>query len=212
MILLPDQLKEFPDLKYIPSDDPALMSFNINETLVKAGYAKGYFPWYNEGEPALWWNPDPRFVLFPKEIKISHSMRSLLRKNVYSFEMNQRFDEVIKACARVPRPGQHGTWITKDIIKTYGQLHREGWALSAECIRDGMLVGGLYGLITGKVFSGESMFAKESNASKFALIMLIQKLMGMGIEVIDCQVHTPHLESLGARMISRKEFLSYLKL
>lgn len=211
MLLLPDQLREFPNLKDIPRDRPALMSFNINESLVKAAYIKGYFPWYNEGEPVLWWNPDPRFVLFPDELIVSHSMKSLLRKNMFSFEMNQRFEEVMKQCASVPRPGQNGTWINRDMIKTYTQLHREGLALSGECLLDGKLVGGLYGLITGKVFSGESMFSLESNASKFAFIMMVGALKKMGITVIDCQVHTPHLRSLGAGMISRRKFMQYLK-
>jgi leucyl/phenylalanyl-tRNA--protein transferase len=180
------------------------------ERLIKA-YREGIFPWY-EGEHILWWSPDPRFVLFPGEIKISRSMQALLKKDRFSFTMNKAFDQVISQCKTVNRPGQFGTWITDEVEEAYTRLHHSGYAVSAEAWSGNGLVGGLYGLLIGKLFCGESMFSKQSNASKFAFIKLVEQLKKQGVELIDCQVYTEHLESLGARMISREKFIAAVKM
>lgn len=173
-------------------------------------YRSGIFPWFSEDEPPLWWSPDPRFVLLPAELKVSKSMKQVLRSGAFELRVNTAFREVIEACSAAPRPGQDGTWITEEIIDAYTQLHEAGYAHSAEAWQDDKLVGGLYGIRMGKAFFGESMFSKVSNASKFAFISWVQMLAGEGTELIDCQVHTDHLESLGARMIRRSEFMKWL--
>jgi leucyl/phenylalanyl-tRNA--protein transferase len=168
-------------------------------------YKQGIFPWY-EGEYILWWSPDPRFILFPGELKISKSMKALLKKNAFDFTINKAFEKVIHQCKKIKRPGQRGTWITDEVEMAYMRMHELGYAISAETWKDGKLVGGAYGLKIGKIFFGESMFSKINNASKYAFIQLVQNLKQDGVELIDCQVYTEHLESLGAKMISRKEF------
>jgi len=175
-------------------------------------YSKGIFPWYNDGQPVLWWSPDPRMVLIPQEIHISKSMRKVLREAAFKVTYNTRFLDVILNCKRIEREGQHGTWITNDMVEAYLNLHKLGYAQSVEVWQDEELVGGLYGvnLKDKQVFCGESMFSKVSNASKVAFISLAQKLMRQDYKLIDCQVYTAHLESLGAKEISREEFLSYL--
>ena len=172
-------------------------------------YSKGIFPWY-DGPVPLWWSPDPRFVLFPGELKISKSMQQLLNKEAFTFTVNQSFVEVIKACKQTPRQGQNGTWITNEIESAFIQLHLLGHAHSAEVWQGNELCGGLYGVRMGKVFFGESMFSHQSNASKFAFIKLVKMLEADGVELIDCQVYTSHLHSLGARMIPRADFLQML--
>lgn len=178
------------------------------ERLVLA-YRSGIFPWY-DGDIPLWWCPDPRFVLFPPELYISKSMQVLLRRNAFTFTLNQAFDQVVHACRSVTREGQDGTWINDDVEASYGELHRQGIAISAEAWQDGELAGGLYGIRMGNVFFGESMFSRQSNASKFAFIRLATLLQEQGVQLIDCQVYTTHLESLGARMIPRTTFLDIL--
>lgn len=169
-------------------------------------YHQGIFPWFSEGEPVLWWSPDPRMVLFPDELKISKSLDKRLRKQDYEIRFNSAFSAVISACAATPRPGQDGTWITKDIMQAYGELHRLGYAHSAETWIDGKLAGGLYGVQLGKMFFGESMFHHVTDASKLAFVHMVQKLQSQGCELIDCQMKTQHLASLGAREIPRSEF------
>jgi leucyl/phenylalanyl-tRNA--protein transferase len=169
-------------------------------------YRKGIFPWY-ENEYILWWSPNPRFVLFPGKLKISSSMKQVLRKGELEFCMNRDFSGVISACKSISRRGQDGTWISDAMRNAYINLHRHGYAHSAEAWMDGQLVGGLYGVRLGKIFFGESMFSKVSNASKFAFIRYVQQLQSEGVQLIDCQVYTAHLESLGAEMIPREEFL-----
>ncbi len=173
-------------------------------------YENGIFPWYNEGEEPMWFAPDPRFVLFPDELKVSKSMKQVINKGAFEFRVNTVFEQVIDNCATVFRKDQPGTWISPDIKNAYTSLHNLGLALSAETWQNGMLVGGLYGVLLGNVFYGESMFSHQSNASKFAFISWVSLLKSKGIQLIDCQVHTPHLESLGARMIARSEFMSLL--
>jgi leucyl/phenylalanyl-tRNA--protein transferase len=177
--------------------------------LLKA-YKNGIFPWY-EGNTPLWWCPDPRFVLFPNNLRISKSMRSILKKNIFEFRINTQFETVIQHCKSTKRVGQEGTWITDAMQQAYVQLHKDGWAISAETWINEQLVGGLYGIKMGKIFFGESMFSLISNASKFAFIHLVQALQKEGIVLIDCQVYTEHLESLGAAFIPRQLFIDYLK-
>jgi leucyl/phenylalanyl-tRNA--protein transferase len=172
-------------------------------------YRSGIFPWY-EQKPILWWSPDPRFVLFPEELRISKSMQQLIRKNSFEFTINKAFSEVIKNCKTIGRRGQESTWITDDVKNAYIKMHELGYAHSAEAWHHDKLVGGLYGIRMGEVFFGESMFSKESNASKFAFIKYVQALTLEHVKIIDCQVYTEHLESLGGRMIPREKFIEIL--
>src|SRR5579872_6527332 len=172
-------------------------------------YRHGIFPWY-EGKHILWWCPDPRFVLFPEELRESKSMKQLHKRNVFDFRVNTAFREVITSCKTIARRGQESTWITDEVKTAYTRLHEAGIAHSAEAWSEGELVGGLYGIRLGQVFFGESMFSKVSNASKYAFIRYVQQLQASGVALIDCQVYTEHLESLGARMIARKDFITLL--
>ena len=178
------------------------------QTLINA-YSIGAFPWYNEEDPILWWCPDPRLVLFPSEVKVSKSMKQFLKKGVFSYSLNQKFEEVIDNCRQI-RIAQEGTWISPEIVDAYTRMHHLGLAHSVEVWQEDVLVGGFYGLQLGRVFYGESMFSKVSNASKAALIYFCLHAMQEGIEVIDCQQSTNHLISLGAREISRYDFLELL--
>ena len=173
-------------------------------------YRHGIFPWFSDGEPILWWSPDPRFVLYPAELKTSSSMKTILNNGKYRFTINRAFTEVIQNCKTITRKGQPGTWISPAVQKAYIILHEQGFAHSAETWMDGKLVGGLYGIRLGNIFFGESMFSVENNASKFAFINYVQQLQKENVQLIDCQVYTKHLESLGARMIPRKIFTNIL--
>ncbi len=174
-------------------------------------YKSGIFPWYNQGEPIVWYSPDPRMVLFPKNLKISKSMKQVIRKNQFWVTFNQNFSEVIANCKNSYREGQGGTWITDEMEQAYINLYNLGVAKSVEVWEGNDLVGGLYGIDLGHIFCGESMFSKVSNASKFAFIQLVQKLEKEHYTLIDCQVYNEHLDSLGAEEVSRSEFLTYLK-
>lgn len=203
----------FPPLETALADPNGLlcMSSELTAEMVINAYCNGIFPWYSEGEPVLWWSPDPRMVLFPSEIRISRSMRRVLRAGGYQVRFDSAFDEVIGACAQAPREGQDGTWITKGIRQVYGQLFNMGFAHSVETWIDGELAGGLYGLAIGKMFYGESMFSRQTNASKIALIHLASFLEQQGFGLIDCQMKTSHLASMGAREIPRAEFIRILQ-
>jgi leucyl/phenylalanyl-tRNA--protein transferase len=179
------------------------------ERLVNA-YKTGIFPWYEEGSEILWWSPDPRLVLFPDELKVSKSMRRLLNKNTFDVTFNQSFEKVIAQCKLIDRTEQDGTWITTEMERAYNHLHRLGIAQSVEIWQKETLVGGVYGIRLGNVFFGESMFTKVSNASKYGFIKLVNQLNADGVNLIDCQVKTDHLVSLGAREISRQRFLDLL--
>jgi leucyl/phenylalanyl-tRNA---protein transferase len=168
-------------------------------------YSQGIFPWYSEGDPILWWSPDPRMVLFPAELKVSRSLRRSLARGGYETRIDTAFRDVIEACAE-PRDGQSGTWIVPEMVEAYVRLHELGFAHSVESWRGGELVGGLYGMALGKAFFGESMFARAPDASKVALARLVERLRGEDFRVIDCQQATAHLASLGAREIPRKAF------
>jgi leucyl/phenylalanyl-tRNA--protein transferase len=180
------------------------------ERLINA-YKMGIFPWFNQGEEILWWSPDPRMVLFPNELKISNSMKQLVKKEKFKVSFNKEFEKVLNACATIDRKGQDGTWITAEMIEAYSELHRRGIAKSVEVWRDKELVGGLYGLEIGSIFFGESMFSLENNASKFGFIKWVEHLKTKGIVMIDCQQETPHLKSLGAKTIERSVFLSLMR-
>jgi leucyl/phenylalanyl-tRNA--protein transferase len=197
----------FPPANLAEHDGLLAIGGDLSPERLLLAYKQGIFPWY-EGEYILWWSPDPRFVLFPGELKISKSMRALLKKNAFDFTINNAFDKVIHHCKNIKRLGQRGTWITDEVEAAYIRMHELGHAVSAEAWKDGTLVGGAYGLKIGKIFFGESMFRKINNASKYAFIQLVQDLKQNGVELIDCQVYTEHLESLGAKMISRKEFIN----
>jgi leucyl/phenylalanyl-tRNA--protein transferase len=204
------QQDNFPDVEL--ADEDGLLAFGSNlsiETLLKA-YKKGIFPWYNENEPICWYSPNPRFVLFPHKLRISSSMKALVKSRKFKFSVDTHFADVIRNCRMAKRKGEQGTWITDEIEKAYFTLFKNGYAHSAEAWHNKELAGGLYGVQLGKVFFGESMFTNESNASKFAFIKYVQALQEKGIALIDCQVYTPHLESLGAEFISRKEFTKLL--
>jgi leucyl/phenylalanyl-tRNA--protein transferase len=209
MTILDDKLW-FPPPQNAMEDGLLAIGGDITIARLLLAYRNGIFPWYNDELP-LWWHPNPRFVLFPNEIKVSKTMKQLLAKNNFIFTTNTVFKEVITNCKNIFRKEQDGTWINNHIIETYTQLHLQGVAHSAEAWQDGKLVGGLYGIKMGKIFFGESMFSQKNNASKFAFIKYVQQLMDEGIALIDCQVYTAHLESLGARMIFREEFMSLLK-
>jgi leucyl/phenylalanyl-tRNA--protein transferase len=205
-----DNTPRFPDPSQAEADGLLAMGGDLSPHRILEAYKQGIFPWF-EGTVPLWWSPDPRFVLFPASLKVSDSMRAVIRKQAFTYTRNKAFPEVISACKTIRREGQHGTWITRGMQQAYTTLHAQGYAVSAEAWKDGQLVGGLYGVKIGRIFYGESMFARESNASKFAFIKLVEELQEEGIVLIDCQVYTQHLESLGAKMIPRKVFLNYLR-
>jgi len=199
----------FPPVHLAEPDGLLAVGGDLSVERLLLAYRSGIFPWY-EGKHILWWSPDPRFVLYPSQLRVSKSMKSLLKKNAFTFSMNTAFTEVIDNCKTVSRRGQSGTWISQDIKEAYTKLHKLGYAHSAEAWNKDKLVGGLYGIRMGKLFFGESMFSKESNASKYAFIRLVEHLQNDGVELIDCQVYTEHLESLGAGMIPRSQFIETL--
>ena len=185
------------------------MGGKLDPEILLDAYKKGIFPWYSEEQPIMWWSPNPRCVLFPEDIKISRSLRKTLRKEIFKVTFDQAFGEVIEACAK-PRPDSAGTWITPAIKTAYQLLYDQGYAHSVECWHQDRLVGGLYGIAIGKVFFGESMFSLINDASKVALIYLVKQLIGSQFTLLDCQVTTKHLLSLGACEIPRQQFLSLL--
>jgi leucyl/phenylalanyl-tRNA---protein transferase len=199
----------FPPVELAEPDGLLAIGGDLSSERLLLAYRRGIFPWY-EGQFILWWSPDPRFVLFPGELKVSKSMKVLLNKNVFEFTINKSFKQVIHNCKELKRPGQIGTWITDEVESAYVHMHELGYAFSAEAWKDGGLVGGVYGIKLGKVFFGESMFSRISNASKYAFIKFVEYLQQQGVGLIDCQVYTEHLESLGARMIARNKFVEYL--
>jgi leucyl/phenylalanyl-tRNA--protein transferase len=200
----------FPPVHLAEPDGLLAMGGDLSSERLLLAYQSGIFPWY-EGETILWWSPDPRFVLFPDELKISKTIKPLLNRNEFEFSINKSFTAVIHQCKKTKRPGQKGTWITDEVEKAYCKMHELGYANSAEVWKDGELVGGLYGIRLGKMFFGESMFSKVSNASRYCFIKYVQQLKEEGVQLIDCQVYTEYLESFGARMISRKDFIQLLQ-
>ena len=201
----------FPAIESADQSGLLAIGGDLSPERLLLAYRSGIFPWYSEGDPICWWTPDPRFVLFPQELKVSKSMKQVIDRNKFVFTINQSFAEVISNCKNVSRNGQDGTWISDDMGAAYINLHQLGYAHSAEAWLGAELVGGLYGIRLGNIFFGESMFSHRSNASKFAFIKYVEQLQKENVQMIDCQLHTNHLESLGARMISRREFKKQLK-
>lgn len=199
----------FPPIEHALSDPNGLIAIggDLSESRLLTAYSNGIFPWFSEGQPILWWTPDPRMVLFPEELKISRSMAKRLKRTDYEVRFNTAFTQVMQACAEAQRPEQDGTWITDAMIKAYSALHVSGHAWSAETWVGNELVGGLYGVAIGRMFYGESMFHRMTDGSKIAFIHLVQHLQQQGFRLIDCQMRTSHLASLGAREISRQAFL-----
>ncbi len=200
----------FPPIELADEDGFLAIGGDLSVNRLLLAYRSGIFPWYSEHEPICWYAPNPRFVLFPAELKVSKSMQQVMNRKTFEFSINNSFAEVITNCSNVYRQGQVGTWISGEMKAAYLKLHELGYAHSAEAWNNGELVGGLYGVRLGNIFFGESMFSLQSNASKFAFIRYVQQLQKENVQLIDCQLHTNHLESLGARMIERADFKSFL--
>ena len=209
LFFLGDRL-EFPPVSAANEDGLLAVGGDLSPERLLLAYRNGIFPWFNEDALILWWSPDPRMVLFPDKLRVSKSMRKVLRSNQFSLTTNTCFKEVLEHCAKIQRKGQDGTWITPKIKEAYEQLFDKGFVKSYEVWEDDKLVGGLYGIDLGHVFCGESMFSLVPNASKFAFIKMVTELQEKNYQLIDCQVHTNHLESLGAELISRNRFLEVL--
>ena len=208
MIFKLDERLLFPDPSYAEEDGLLAVGGDLSASRLLLAYQSGIFPWYSDDTPILWYSPHQRFVLFPKELKASKSMRQVIKSGRFIVTYNKCFEKVIEACSIIDRKDQDGTWITKDMKNAYIRLHKEGHAHSVEVWEQDKLVGGLYGVHVSSVFCGESMFSLVGNASKMALINLCNS---GNYTLIDCQVHTEHLESMGARMIDRKEFMAILQ-
>jgi len=203
---------QFPPIETADEDGLLAIGGDLSSERLLLAYRSGIFPWFEEGQPLLWWSPDPRMVLYPADFKVSKSLRKTLRRSGFKVTFNSNFKEVIDACSAIERNGQQGTWITQQMKEAYLKLHQLGHAVSFETWRDGSLVGGGYGidLPNCKVFCGESMFSTVSDASKVGFYHLVRRLQGQHYKVVDCQVYTSHLASLGAVEISRSEFKTYL--
>jgi len=205
-------LPQFPDPRKADSEGIVAIGGDLSITTLLAAYKQGIFPWYNENQPILWWCPDPRFVLIPDDLKVSKSMRPYFNQKKYKVTFDTSFEKVMRTCGKIQRKDQPtGTWITKDMIEGYIDLHHAGYAHSVEVWDEKELVGGLYGIGIGKIFFGESMFSSSPNASKMGFIHLVRTLKKRGYELIDCQQETGHLASLGAKSIPRSTFLDMLE-
>ncbi len=203
---------DFPDPERSPSKDVIAAGGDLSPARLLEAYKRGIFPWYNEGEPILWWSPDPRMVLLPNDLKIAKSMRPVFNSKKFTVTYNTCFKQVMRNCQENDRKGQEGgTWINDEMIAAYSVLNDWGYAHSVEVWEGEILVGGLYGIAIGEIFFGESMFTKVSNASKFGFISLVEALKKRGFKLIDCQQETQHLTSLGGQMLSREAFMTYVK-
>ena len=200
----------FPPVHLTSGNGILAVGGDLSPDRLIAAYRQGIFPWYSEGDPIIWWSPDPRFVLFLEELRVSRSMMKVLRRGTFQITYDQIFREVVLSCQKSRRK-QKGTWITDEMLEAYCTLHELGSAHSAEAWHEGQLVGGIYGVSLGRCFFGESMFSLMNNASKAALIDLVHKLRERDFKFLDCQVYTTHMESMGARFIPRKEFINLLK-
>lgn len=201
----------FPPPELAEPDGLLAIGGDLSTERLLAAYRQGIFPWYEAGGPILWWSPDPRLVLLPSELHVSRRLRRTIRQGRFETRYDTAFESVIRACAEVRRPHEDGTWITPEMRDAYLRLHRSGHAHCMEAWREGRLVGGIYGVRVGRCFCGESMFHHETDASKVALVALVERLRAEGVELLDCQVSSPHLISLGAREIPRSEFLRRLE-
>jgi len=207
-----DTSYQFPDVSLALEEPNGLLAIggDLSPERLLSAYRHGIFPWFNPGEPILWWSPNPRAILFPEKIKISRSLRKTLKKDIFTLTTDLAFDEVVAAC-QAPRLTQKGTWITAEMRLAYGRMHQLGHAHSVECWQNNRLVGGLYGMAIGQVFFGESMFSREKDASKVALVHLADKLREWGYQLIDCQVQSEHLRSMGAEDLPREQFCRLLE-
>lgn len=200
----------FPPAEYSDPDGILAVGGDLSPERLLEAYTHGIFPWYSSETPIIWWSPDPRFVIYPGEVKISKSMRQILRRKIFEIRFDTSFRDVITACSG-KRKHEKGTWITSEMIEAYVVLHEMGYAHSIEAWKDGKLTGGLYGVSLGGMFFGESMFSRESNASKAAFIVLAENLHRLGFDLVDSQVHTDHMESLGAVYMERDSFLKLVE-
>jgi leucyl/phenylalanyl-tRNA---protein transferase len=210
--LLSDTIIDFPPPHLASKDGLLAVGGDLSKERLILAYRMGIFPWFSNGDPILWWSPDPRLVLYPSEIKISRTLQKVIKKNVFSVTMDTAFDEVINQCAQIRLQQNQGTWIVKDMIDAYCKLHRAGFAHSMEVWQQEELVGGIYGVSLGRCFFGESMFSRVSNASNVALVKLAKFLGELSFDLIDCQVPTEHLIRFGAREIPRTLFLNQLEI
>ena len=201
----------FPPVTLANRDGILAIGGDLSVERLLLAYKSGIFPWFEQGDPIMWWSPNPRMVLFLDELIISKSMRNILNRNIFTVTFNQNFRDVISHCQKVKRDGQNGTWITNEMIEAYCKLNELGIAKSVEVWQNEQLVGGLYGIDLGTIFCGESMFSLVSNASKVAFIALVEQLKKKNYKLLDCQVYNPHLESLGCREIEREEFMDILQ-
>lgn len=203
---------QFPPLSQALSEPNGLIAIggDLSAARLLSAYRQGIFPWFNAGEPVMWWSPDPRMVLYPDELKVSKSLAKTLKNSTFETRINTAFQAVITACSDTPRNGQPGTWITNEMISAYCNLHTQGFAMSAETWLNGKLVGGCYGVKIGRMFYGESMFHAQPNASKIAFVCLVEWLKKQQVGMIDCQMKTPLLSSFGGREISRDDFIQTL--
>ncbi|MCG8701134.1 MAG: leucyl/phenylalanyl-tRNA--protein transferase [Bacteroidales bacterium] len=202
------ELFEFPDPNKANDDGLVAIGGDLTPGYLLSAYAQGVFPWFSDGDPIMWWSPNPRMLLKPADFRLSKSLRLLIQKNIFEVKYDTNFEAVIENCAQKPRKGQDGTWITGEMKEAYLELHRLGYVHSVETYHEGDLVGGLYGVSLGKAFFGESMFFKKSNASKVAFYHLVQIAQKLGFHFIDAQQSTSHLASLGAINVDRKDFLN----
>ena len=202
---------QFPPQHLATREGLLAVGGDLSQQRLLLAYREGIFPWFSDGEPILWWSPDPRLVLYPKKMKLSTSLKKRIRQHRFYLTADRAFEDVISECSQVPRKNQDGTWILDSMVDAYNLLHRNGFAHSIEAWQDNQLVGGLYGVSLGRCFFGESMFSRVSDASKIALAGLVQFLDALNFKLIDCQVPTPHLISLGAIEIPRKRFLAELE-
>lgn len=210
LYFLNDRL-EFPAVEMANVDGLLAVGGDLSPERLLLAYKRGIFPWFNDDDLVMWWSPDPRMVLFPEKVKISKSMRKVMQSGEFRLTKNTAFEEVVLQCKQQKRKGQQGTWITKKMVKAYVKLHELGFAKSYEVWKDDHLVGGLYGVDLGTIFCGESMFSSVSNASKFAFIQLAEELKTKQYRLIDCQIYTDHLASLGAEEVPRESFVEILR-
>lgn len=213
MITFPKNTKSYVFPNPLDSDDEGLLAYggDLNPNRILSAYMKGIFPWYNSDEPILWWSPNPRFILKLDEFKISKSLKKTINKNIFEIRFDTNFKQVMTECAKIKRKEQSGTWIQTEIIEAYTQIYKMGFAHSFEAYYKNELVGGGYGLCIGDIFCGESMFSKKTDASKVAFYFLVQRLKKQKFSLIDCQIPSLHLASLGAKEIKREVFLDILK-
>jgi len=210
IFLLSDEIK-FPQPHLAREDGLLAVGGDLSQDRLLLAYKMGIFPWYSDSEPILWWSPDPRFVLYPDDIKISKTLKKIIEKDIFHITIDQAFSQVITSCARIRLQNNEGTWIDKDMIKAYCKLHESGFAHSVEAWHEGELAGGLYGVSLGRCFFGESMFTRISNASNVAFVFLVEYLKSLSFDMIDCQVFSEHLVRFGAKEIPREQFLRELE-